>query len=1248
LSESRDRAGPFEDLFRELLDEARVLSFATDAEGRFVHLGASCERFLGRPAEALLGQSLLDSIHPEDAEATGEAFRRIREGHRDLRFEARSLSDEGGERELSWNLAVLTGSDGRILGIQGTAREVDPEALEQPGAFRRRARGAEDEILDRLYESEGRYRALFESAGDGVAVVARPGGEIIEANLLFAELLERDREEIHGPAFLEFVSPGARRLVSGLLERLGGSGRARTDEVPLLLPDGNVRHADLALAPVRFAGREAAVVILRDARERRQERRRFEDAASRLREALQGVSDGVLVLDSRGMVLEANPSVLSETGLEAGEVLGRDFRSLWERVEAGGSGADRDNLAGAVDVAVAEGRTTQLAGAPLSLRVAGSGPTVSVHARIVPRRRDGRVEGATVYLRFLTEKERLRAAVRESEERYRLVFAQAGDPIALLDGEGRYLEMNARYEVLAGQSREALLGESFSVWARDPRDQRAVERHIESLASGETARIEITRRRHDGEERRVDLAMSAVSIAGQPCLLAIERDVTTSRRRRLEAEVAARVARLLVDSLDARAALPTIAEQLRRLVPFERIGILWPAAEGEGFRVFAAWDLEGISGPSAGALVPPDRELSDVHRGGKPLHRRVAPDREPSAWTEPGSEEAWGQLLYPLVHRGRPVGLLTLEKIEDGPARREAERALGFLAPPLAAAVENTRLFRRVRESEEKFRTLVENSRDVIFRMAIDGQFRYLNPVVEQMLGYPPEALYQDPGLPLRLMHPSDRQRYRSAFERMMAGTDFPPLEIRLRHRSERRWIWVFLSVYPLRDASGNLVGLEGILRDDTERKEAEAAAREYERRLLALNELNSRLFRERSEKALATEAVRGLVALLGAQGGMLGLLRPGGHLQAVVREGLGGMPLPPGFHVAEAGDEPLQGLNPPLRAFLTGDLVEVSDLAQVPRDIPWAANLVAHGFLQVVAAPLEGESGTLGSLALYFSRPVPLEEKDQTVLRLAVTQVAAAFDRARRLGEAQEVADEAQRARRDLKSVSDILSRDLRAPAASLRGLTAMLDRGARGKTATLVERIGENARELERTLEGMVRLLQASTVSPKSMALDPGPVARAVAARHEGPLLNRGGEVEVAETWPEVLADPELLEAILGELVENAVRFAGARGKPRVSLSWRTPEELSRVDLRVEDNGPGLSAADRRRAFDPLRRFENDAKHQGPGLGLTVSRRLAEALGGRLELREAEEGGCLAVLRLVRAGSSPDRRKPPEEEEL
>lgn len=1248
MSEGHERGFPFEERLRELLDEAQLLTLTTDREGRFVQLGASCERFLGRPAEELLGTAFLDVIHPDDTESTAEVLGRIRDGYRDLRFEARSVAGAGADRELSWSLAVLTGRDGRILGLQGTAREMLPGAPEQPGAFRRRSGGARGEVLERLYESESRYRSLFESTGDGVAVLARPDGEILEANELLAELTGRERGSVKGRSFLDLVSPGARRMLSGLLAGLGSSGRARTDELPLLLPDQRVHHADLALAPVRFAGREAAVAVLRDARERRQERRRFEDAAARLREALQGVSDGVLVLDGKGVVLEANPAVLKETGLAAEEVLERDFRSLWEKVENGGAGGDHEAISRAIDTAIAEGRPSQLAGAPLILRVAGDGPTVSVHARIVPRRRDGKLEGATVYLHFLTEKERLRAAARESEERYRLVFAQAGDPIAVLDGEGRYLEVNRRYEALAGQRKEALLGESFSTWVRDDRDRRAVDRHRESLAPGETARIEITRRRHDGEERRVDLSLSSVAIAGQPCLLAIERDVTASRRRRLEAEVAARMARLLVDSLDARAALPTLAGQLRRLVPFERIGILWPAEEGEGFRVFAAWDLEGGTGPSPGSLIPAERVLNEAYRGGRPMHRRVAPEREPSAWTEPGSEEAWGQLVYPLVHRGRPVGLLTLERIEEGTPRGEAERALGFLAPPLAAAVENTRLFRRVRESEEKFRTLVENSRDVIFRMGMDGQFRYLNPVVEQMLGYTPEALYQDPGLPQRLMHPSDRERYRSAFERMAAGTDFPPLELRLRHRSEKHWVWVFLSVYPLRDAAGNLVGLEGILRDDTERKEAEAAAREYERRLLALAELNSRLFRERSEAALAEEALRGLIGLLGAQGGMIALQRPGGYLQVAARQGLGAMPLPEGFHVEEVGEEPLAGLSPPLRSFLTGDLVEVSDLAQVPRDTAWAADFVAHGFLQVVAAPLEGESGTLGSLALYFSRPVTLEEKDLTVLRLAVAQVAAAIDRSRHLGEARDTAEEARRARRDLKSVSDILARDLRAPAASLRGLTAMLDRSSQGKNRTVLERIEGNAQELDRTLEGLVRLLEASTAAPKSSPLDPGPVSRAVAARHEGPLLSRGGGIEVAGSWPEVLADPEVLERILDELVRNAARSAGARGEPRVRLGWRTPEDLSRVELRVEDNGPGLSAADRRRAFDPLCRFEPDASYRGPGLGLTVARRLAEALGGRLELREAEEGGCLAVLLLGKAGAGFGRLGPPEREEL
>ena len=124
----------------------------------------------------------------------------------------------------------------------------------------------------------------------------------------------------------------------------------------------------------------------------------------------------------------------------------------------------------------------------------------------------------------------------------------------------------------------------------------------------------------------------------------------------------------------------------------------------------------------------------------------------------------------------------------------------------------------RLRESEERFRLLAKNARDVIFRYRLDPapRYDYVSPSVEMLTGYAPEEFYADPMLAIRLVLPEDRP----LVEKMMEAPE-SPLLLRLRHR-DGYLVWVEQRNKPVRDESGNLVAVEGIARDVTGRKLAE------------------------------------------------------------------------------------------------------------------------------------------------------------------------------------------------------------------------------------------------------------------------------------------------------------------------------------------------------------------------------------------------------------------------------------------
>lgn len=108
-----------------------------------------------------------------------------------------------------------------------------------------------------------------------------------------------------------------------------------------------------------------------------------------------------------------------------------------------------------------------------------------------------------------------------------------------------------------------------------------------------------------------------------------------------------------------------------------------------------------------------------------------------------------------------------------------------------------------------------------------------------------------------------------------------------------------------------------------------------------------------------------------------------------------------------------------------------------------------------------------------------------------------------------------------------------------------------------------------------------------------------------------------------------PVALQRIVGNLVDNALKFAGAA---EVSASLRTEQGVSAVEIAVKDRGPGVPVDQLTRITEPFYRLEGSRNEDtgGSGLGLAIAQRLAQALGGQLTLRNRDNGGLEALLTL------------------
>ncbi|MGW2216815.1 ATP-binding protein [Nonomuraea sp. NPDC001684] len=262
-------------------------------------------------------------------------------------------------------------------------------------------------------------------------------------------------------------------------------------------------------------------------------------------------------------------------------------------------------------------------------------------------------------------------------------------------------------------------------------------------------------------------------------------------------------------------------------------------------------------------------------------------------------------------------------------------------------------------------------------------------------------------------------------------------------------------------------------------------------------------------------------------------------------------------------------------------------------------------------------------------ARGEPLEAADRTVLEAFAAETAVAL-RQERLQQEAELARPLAEADRMRTALLAAVSHDLRTPLASAKAAVESLGSTevawSEQDRSELLATAKESLDKLDRLVANLLDMsrLQAGVlgVSAQPLALEEI-VPRAI--DDLGPLRDRV-EGDVSVELPDVLADPALLERVLVNLMSNAVRFSPPGQTVLVTASGHGDH----VEIRVMDRGPGIPPEAHDRVFQPFQRLGDRDNHSGVGLGLALSRGLAEAMGGTLVPDETPGGGLTMILTL------------------
>ena len=235
-----------------------------------------------------------------------------------------------------------------------------------------------------------------------------------------------------------------------------------------------------------------------------------------------------------------------------------------------------------------------------------------------------------------------------------------------------------------------------------------------------------------------------------------------------------------------------------------------------------------------------------------------------------------------------------------------------------------------------------------------------------------------------------------------------------------------------------------------------------------------------------------------------------------------------------------------------------------------------------------------------------------------------------------------ARQERRNADLVSTV-AHELRSPLTSVKGFTATLlakwERFTDAQRRLMLETVNNDADRLTRLIAELLDIarIDSGRLELRRQVVDIPAAVHRVVDRHlaggEPPerfaVLTRG-------PLPEVWADPDKLEQVLGNLVENAVRHGSGLVTVQVLPA---PEDPTGVEVTVTDEGEGIPEEQMGRVFT---RFWRGGRRGGTGLGLYIVRGLVEAHGGGIEVRRAPSGG--ALFRFTLPGSVPDFRTPPD----